>query len=64
MLDTFTGITFLIADQGPFLRPDPLGSSGKEILSRINASFFYPPLDKAQTMKIFEINVSSFWRQF
>lgn len=57
MLDTFTGITFLIADQGPFLRPDPLGSSGKEIISRINASFFYPPLDKAQTMKIFEINM-------
>jgi hypothetical protein len=57
MLDTFTGITFLIADQGPFARPEPLGSSAKEMMSRINASVFYPALDKAQTMKIFEINM-------
>lgn len=57
MLDSFTGITFLIADQPPFLRAEPLGSSGKEIMSRINASLFFPPLDKSQTMRIFEINM-------
>lgn len=57
MLDAFTGITFLIADHTPFLRPDPLGSSAREIVSRINASLYYPTLDKVQTMKIFEINM-------
>lgn len=57
MLDTFDGITFLVADQAPFLRAEPLGSSGKEIMSRVNASLFFPPLDKSQTIKIFEINM-------
>lgn len=57
MLDTFTGITFLIADIGPFSRSDLVGSSGKEIVSRINASFYYPALDRVQTLKIFEINM-------
>lgn len=59
MLDTFNGITFLVADERPFLHSGPLGSSALEILSRINASFQYTPLSKAQTMKIFEINMQS-----
>lgn len=57
MLDTFTGITFLIADQAAFVRSEPLGSSVKEIMSRINAGFQFSALDKGQTLKIFEINM-------
>lgn len=59
--DTFNGITFLIADRRPFDSPRgltlPLDSSARDILSRINASFFYPPLDRAGTVKIFELNM-------
>lgn len=55
MLDTFNGITFLIADGKLF--QGEAESPGRELLSRVNASFLFPPLEKDQTVEIFELNM-------
>ncbi|KAJ4387487.1 hypothetical protein N0V93_008079 [Gnomoniopsis smithogilvyi] len=57
MLDNFNGITFLIGDSNPFRSFSIIESSAREILSRINASFEYLPLDKNGFVKIFELNM-------
>ncbi|KAI3391093.1 hypothetical protein diail_7971 [Diaporthe ilicicola] len=57
MLDWFTGITFLVANQRPFLGPAGVEPPGKDMMSRINVSLLYPALDKDQTTKVFELNM-------
>lgn len=58
MLDTFTGITFLVTDSKSLQGPETAQASlTLDILSRVNVSLLYPPLDKDQTVKIFELNM-------